>query len=211
MIQCLSLNPLSQIRVFAMAMALGMLAAPGLSAQICRGGTDESPGWLAVGYGRASGNASVIGADFAWRLSQSFSVFGDGDRTAYPAPNPRRNRLAIGGAFTVIRWNATDVCLTAAIERERITNLTIMRVPVGVALGWSTTFANGRARLGLHAEPFLVYTRESIATFARTSHFVSGRTGLVVGYHRLMLGLEHERAFDEDARWHTRARLGFAF
>jgi hypothetical protein len=204
-------HPVNRIRVFAVAAALSVLATPGLFAQVCLGGTDASPGWLAVAYGRASGNATLTGADFAWQLSRSFAVFGDGDATAYPAPDPRRDRLALGGAYTVIRSNAVDVCLTPAVERERIADLTIVRVPVGVALGWSTTFANGRARLGLQVEPFFVYSRKSIATFARTSTLVSGRTSLVLGYGRLMCGLEHERAFDNDARWHTRARLGFAF
>ncbi|HEX9886041.1 MAG TPA: hypothetical protein VGA70_06115 [Longimicrobiales bacterium] len=208
MIRWLSLGLSSQTRVCALAMALGIFAAPGLSAQVCRGGTDVSPGWIAVGYGRASGNASVIGADFARRLSQSFSVFGVGDLTAYPAPGPRRSRLGIGGAFTMIRSNAVDVCLTAAIERERITNLTVLRVPVGVALAWSTTFASGRARFGLHAEPSLVYTHKSIATYTHTSGPLSGRIGMVIGFRRLIGGLEFVNAFDNDAKWNARVRLG---
>jgi hypothetical protein len=194
-----------------MAMALSVLAAPALSAQVCLGGTDASRGWLTVGYGRAAGNGAITGADFAWRLSRSFAVFGEGDATAYPVPDPARHSLSLGGAYTLIKSNTAAVCLTANVQEERIADLTIVRVPVGVSLGWSTTFANGQERLGLQVEPLFGYSRESIAMFAHTSGFVSGRTGLVLGYGRVMFGLAYERVFNDDSRWRTRARLGVAF
>ncbi len=197
--------------VFVLALGLGVLTAPDLAAQVCRGGTEVSPGWAAAEFGRASGDAIVMGADFAWRFSESFSLFGEFGTTAYPDPDPRRNRRAIGGAYTVIRSTHVDVCLTAAIEGERIANLDIVRVPVGVAVAWSRTFADGRARWGLQAEPFLALTHKSIASYTHRSAPLSGRIGLVIGYRRLIGGLEYENAFDNDAKWNARVRLGFAF
>ena len=192
-------------------MALSVLTAPALSAQVCLGGTDASRGWLTLGYGRAEGNGAITGADFAWRISRSFAVFGEGDATAYPAPDAARHSLLFGGAYTVIKSNAVAACLTADVQEERIADLTIVRVPVGVSLGWATTFANGQERLGLQVEPLFGYSRESIAMFAHASGLVSGRAGLVLGYGRLMFGLAYERVFNDDSRWLTRARLGVAF
>jgi len=193
-----------------MAMALSVLAAPGLSAQACLGGTDASRGWLAVGYGRASGDATVTSADFAWRLAGSLAVFGEGDATVYPAPDPRRHRLSLGGAYRVIRSSAVAVCLTSAFEQERIGDLRVVRVPIGVSLGWSTAFANGKKRLGLRVEPLLGYARESIAMFSHARGIVGCRTGLVLGSGRLMFGLAYECAFSDDSAWRMRARFGVA-
>jgi len=207
----ISLGSGDQIRAFALALALSLVATTSLSAQVCRTAVTEFPRWLAVEYGRASGEAQVIGADVSWHLSESLSLFGDAGITAYPAPAPHRDRLAIGVAFIALTGSQAAACPTIAIEREQISNLTILRVPVGVIVAWSATHSDGQRHLGLHAEPFLVYTRKSIAQWTHTSGLLSGRVGMVLGYRRFFGGIEYENAFDDDAKWNARARLGLVF
>ncbi len=182
-----------------------------LGAQVCIGGTSASPGWLALSGGRAYGNASMIGVDVARSISRTVALFADGGRTAYPAPDPHRDRLALGVAFTFAEFDHVGICLTPGVEGERIGDLRVVRLPVGVSLGWSSASHDGQRRFGAKVEPFFVYSRETVAMFSHTSRLVSGRAAIVGSYHRWLLGLEHEDAFDRDARWHTRIRFGMAF
>jgi hypothetical protein len=181
-----------------------------LGAQVCIGGTTTSPGWLAVSAGRASGNASVVGADFAWQFSRRLALIGNGRVTEYPAVDPRRDHVALGVAVTFAEWDHVGICLTPGYQIERIGDLHVVRVPVGVSIGWSATSRDGVRRLGFRVEPFAVYSRESVAMFTNTSRFVSGRASIVGSYRRWLLGVEHEDAFDGDARWNTRIRFGYA-
>lgn len=205
-----------RVRVRALQMAAGVLAtgtlvAAPLAAQVCLGNTGTSPGWLALSYGSAAKDASVRGMDAGWQMSRAFTVFGDGSVTAYPQPDPRRDRLAIGAAYTFARSERFGACLTPGIESERIGDLHVMRVPVGISLGWTTTFGTDLLRLGIRAEPFFVYSRGTIAQFSRSSSFVSARAAVVFSVQQLFVGIEQEQAFDGDARWHTIGRIGFAF
>ena len=197
--------------VSAGILAISLLVAEPLAAQVCLGSTEASAGWLALSYGRASQGANVPGIDAAWQPTRTLAVFGDVNTTVYPHPDPQRSRLAIGGAYSFARSERFGVCLTPGIEGERIGDLNVLRLPVGVSLGWTTTFNTGERRLGFRVEPFYVYSRETIALFAHTSNFVSGRAAVVFGVRRLFVGLQHEQAFDGDARWHTIGRIGFAF
>lgn len=199
------------LRAPAWSLAIGLLGTSPLTAQVCLGSTEESSGWIAAEYGRAAERANVMGVDAGWQLSQTLALFADGRITAYPRPDPRRDRLALGAAYTLKRSPRFGVCLTPGIERERIDDLRVIRVPVGVSLGWATTFDSGRRRLGFRVEPFFVYSRDKVARFTHTSHRVSARAAVVVGFRRFLLGLEHEEAFDNDARRHTFARIGFIF
>ncbi len=192
-------------------LAAALLVTAPLSAQHCLGNTETSSGWIALALGRAAEDASVSGLDAGWQLSRTFAVFGDGSATAYPDPDPPRNRLAIGAAYTLARSERFGVCLTPGIAGERIGDLQLWRVPIGISIGGTTTLGAERPRLGFRVEPFLVFSRESIAQFSGTSRFVSGRAAVMVGVRRFLIGLEHEQAFDGDARWHTIGRIGYAF
>jgi hypothetical protein len=193
----------------ATILALSVLGMREIGAQVCLGGNATSSLALAVAYGRAFGAASLVGADLAWQLSPSFTLTGDVDVTAYPTPTPARKRVALGVATPIYQSGNIAACLTPGVELERIGELHTVRVPLGISLGWGTTFSDGHGRLGLRVEPFVVYGRERVEMFTRSRGYATGRAGLVFGYDRLMLGLEHERAFDNDARWHTRLRFGF--
>ena len=194
----------------ALLVTAPLVTAP-LAAQVCLASTEASPGWIALAYGRAAKDASVTAIDAGWQFSRTLAVFGDANVTAYPKPDPQRNRLAIGAAYTFARSERFGACITPGVEDERIGDLHVLRVPVGVSLGWTTTFDTGQRRLGFQVEPFFVYSREMIAQFSHTSRFVSGRVAVVFGVRRLFVGLQHEQAFDGDARWHTLGRIGFAF
>jgi hypothetical protein len=206
--------PAASVRIampFLVAAVLAItLPIRSLGAQVCVGGTTTSPGWLAVSAGRASGNASVVGADFAWQFSHRLSLVGNGRVTEYPAVDPRRDHVALGIAYTFAEWEHVGICVTPGYQIERIGDLHVARIPVGVSIGWTALSRDGVRRLGVRVEPFFVYSRESIAMFSQTSRFVSGRAGVVGAYHRWLLGLEYEDAFDHDARWNTRIRFGYA-
>lgn len=193
------------------ALATGMLMTAPLAAQACLGNSAGSPGWFALSYGRAAKDASVRGVDAGWQISRAFTVFGDGNVTAYPDPDPARDRLAIGIAYALARSERFGVCLTPGIEGERISDVHVLRVPIGISLGWTTTPRAGRPRLGVQVEPFWVYSRETIAEFSSTSHFVSVRAAVVFSIQQLFIGIVHEQTFDGDAQWHTIGRIGFAF
>jgi hypothetical protein len=206
------------VGALALSVGLSLMAATEGLAQKCYGEPVEFPRSLAIEYGRASGNAHVLGADLVWRLSETFSVFGDGGVTAYRSPDPRRDRLGVGVTVTalsrgdtVLKRGSISFCPSLAIEGERITILTDVRVPVGVIVAWSRTSTDGRTRFGLSAEPFVVYTGKSVSEWTHTSGLISGRAGLFIGYRRLLGGIEYENAFDNDAKWNARLRLGFAF
>jgi hypothetical protein len=187
-----------------------VLAAPGAGAQVCLGGSPVSRGWIAVAHGPASGAATIIGADFAWKLPRSFALYGDGGVTRYPASDPARKRLALGLAYAVRTSEQSAICLVSGIESQRIGDLHVSRVPVGVSAGWNRSFSNGRGTLGLRLAPLLAFSRESIANYTHDWAYAISRTGVVLGYDRLIFGVEHEHAFDNDARWNVRARFGFA-
>lgn len=189
--------------------ALTALVASTLGGQVCLGGTEDSSLSMGIAFGRAAGAATLVGADIAWQGSPSYALVGDLDVISYPRPEPARKRLAMGLAYTAWRSGNVAVCLTPGIELERIGERHSVRVPFGVSMGWGTTFSDGHGRLGLRLEPFVVYGHESVEMFTRSRGFMNGRTAIVLGYDRLSLGIEHEHAFDNDARWHTRARIGF--
>ncbi len=190
-------------------MALTACTASGIGAQVCLGGTEDSSLAMGVAFGRAAGGATLAGADFGWQMARAYALVGDLDVIAYPRPQPARKRLALGLAYTALRSGNVAVCLTPGVEWERIGERSSARAPFGISLGWGTTFSDGHGRLGLRLEPFVVYAHETVEMFTRSRGFMNGRTGIVLGYDRLSLGIEHEHAFDNDARWHTRARLGF--
>jgi hypothetical protein len=182
-----------------------------LGAQVCIGGTSDSRGWLAFSVGRADGSATTVGADVAGQISRRVALVGESSVTAYPTPDPRRERLALGIAYRFAAFDHFGLCLTPGVAVEQIGDLSVLRLPVGVSLGWSTTSQNGHKGFGVRVEPFFVYSRETIAMFSHTSRVMSGRAAIVGSYRGWLLGLEHEEAFDRDARRHTRVRFGFTF
>lgn len=197
--------------MIARSLFLLLLIASPAEAQVCLGGTEESAGRIAIAVGRAAEGASLVGGDFAWQLAPSVAVFGDGDVTVYPNPFPHRDRLAIGVAFLIAVTPRVSVCFTPAIETERIDEFHVRRIPLGLAVGWWMPLSGDERRLEMTVEPFFVHSHEWIGGFARQSNFVSGRAGIVRVVRRVLLGAEYEQAFDDDARWHLRARLGVTF
>lgn len=198
-------------RTMAAMVVAGLLAAAPLAAQVCLGHPAASTGWLALEIGRAAKDANVRGVDAGYRLSRRLTLFADARLTVYPRPDPERERLAMGAALTLVRSSRFAACLTPGIEGERISDLGVLRVPVGLAVGWTSTADTGRRRLGLRVEPFFVYSRETIAQFSHTSSYLSVRAAVVYGVRRWFVGIEHEWSRDDDARWHTLGRIGYAF
>jgi hypothetical protein len=103
------------------------------------------------------------------------------------------------------------VCPTVAVEAGRIEDLRLQRYPIGVALGWWMPLQRPDHSIGATIEPFYVHQREQIDRFVHRSDFVSGRVGVVFAMRRLLTGLVFEHAFDADARWNARARVGFTY
>lgn len=198
-------------RTAAVALATGLLMTVPLVAQVCLGNPAASSGWLALELGRAAKEANVRGLDAGYRMSRRLTLFADARITAYPTPDPEREHLAMGAALTLARSSHFAACLTPAVEGERISDLGVLRIPVGLALGWTSTSDTGRRRLGLRVEPFFVYNRETIDRFSHTSSYVSVRAAVVFGVRRWFVGIEHEQTLDGDAGWHTLGRVGYAF
>jgi hypothetical protein len=197
-----------QLWLAATLVALGAVTLP---AQVCRGIIAQAPGSFALTYGRAGGGANVRGADIAWRFDQGLLVYADANSSDYPRSDPARGRIAVGVGLEAIERGRFGLCTTVSYERERMQDLLVQRMPIGVALGWATRLAGDARSMGVSLEPFYVHGHERIERFEHASNFISVRAGLVYVVRGLLLGLDHENAFDADARWHTTARIGFTF
>jgi hypothetical protein len=193
------------------AAGLVALGAATLPAQVCRGIIAQPPGSFALTYGRAGGAATVRGADIAWRFDQGILVHADANSTEHPLSDPPRGRVAAGVGLEAIERGRFGLCATVSYERERMQDLLVQRMPIGIALGWATRLTGDARSLGFTLEPFYVHGHERIERFDHSSNFISVRAGLVYVVRGLLLGLDHENAFDADARWHTTARIGFTF
>lgn len=151
--------------------SLAALASP-IDAQVCRGVASESPVWFAMQYGRAAKHASVHGADISWQLDQGLLLFTDANVTMYPQPDPARGRVAVGMGIEVGEFRGVGVCTTFGFERERIGDLQVQRIPIGIALGWSRPLAGVARRIGFTVEPFYVHgtSGSSASATRRTSY-----------------------------------------
>jgi hypothetical protein len=198
-------------RILGVALAVLPVSATAVTAQHCRGAAPDRPGWVAVAIGRAAESANLFGADIAWRTQRGLLGFADAGLTAYPRPDPGRWRGAVGIGVDAVHREGFGICPTVAIEREGMEDFRVQRIPIGVAVGWTKPLDGDQRHVGVTLEPFFVHQRVWIERFGRTSNFVSGRAGVAYGVRRLVTGLVFEHAFDEDARWNARARVGITF
>lgn len=195
----------------ALLLSLTALGASLLSAQVCRGIAIDTPGWFALELGRAAESATVHGAGISWQFDQGTFVFASANVTSYERSLPPRGRAAAGAGFPLAKRNRFEVCATLGSELERIGDLRVKRIPVGLAMGWAKPLPGISRGIGLTLEPFVVHQDEHIRRFAHTSNFLSARTGVVYLRRGWLWGVTYEHAFDADARWNAIARVGFTF
>jgi hypothetical protein len=195
----------------ALLLSLTALGASLLSAQVCRGIAIDTPGWFALNVGRAAESATTHGADISWQFDQGTFVFASANVTSYERSLPARGHAALGAGFPLAQRNRFSVCATLGSELERVGDLRVKRIPVGLAMGWAKPLPGISRGIGLTLEPFVVHQDERIRRFAHTSNFLSARTGVVYLRRGWLWGVTYEHAFDADARWNAVARVGFTF
>jgi hypothetical protein len=195
----------------ALLLSLTALGASLLSAQVCRGIAIDTPGWFALELGRAAESATVHGAGISWQFDQGTFAFASANVTSYERSFPPRGRAAAGAGFPLAKRNRFEVCATLGSELERVGDLRVKRIPVGLAMGWAKPLPGRSRAVGVTLEPFFVHQDEHIQRFAHTSNFLSARTGVVYLRRGWLWGVTYEHAFDTDARWNANARVGFTF
>jgi len=180
-------------------MVLVVLGAPApAGAQLCQGVPLGSGAAAVTAFlGVADAASSGAGGAVSYQLGAPLALSAGYHRTRYDgsdaAVSSLRGGVSVQGAsFDDVGAVHVAICAAAGAARDRVGDLTILSVPVGVAAGLALPLAP-RTHAVLHVEPRVVFTRREVAGFSRSTRFMGVRGGATLAWRGLFAGVAHER------------------
>lgn len=165
--------------------------------------------WAALETGRTESSATLFGGEMGWDIGDQVAVFAGGETVRFASGDPARNR---GRAGVLFRLPVPGmVCLTGAVEHDRLGELRATSVPIGLWVGGNLARPDSDWRLVPFVEPQMAYRRASIPGFHEAGGQYSMRAGALIGWGRVHATIRYEKSLGVDLGSSLRARIGLRF
>jgi hypothetical protein len=180
-----------------------------VAAQVCLTGQENGSGWAAVHSGRTNTSHTLYAAEIAWQVRPNWSVSAMGEEMHFEPGDPIRRSGSLG---VTVRLPALQLaCVTGGVSRDRVGDLRVTTVSVGILLGLNLTSARSDWRVIPFVEPRTGYRRTSVAGFHDDSAVGTLQAGILVGRGRFFGDVRLEKMFAYNESSELRVRLGASF
>lgn len=210
------MKPARRRRAFArsvtLAGAFALCAAGEAIPQACRRTSDIPPGWLALNLGWRSTPAAVGAAEIGRRFAIGLDVSA-GLEVARFDPGDFDLASVWAGATYLLQGLPLPLatCLAAAVEQERIGDLRVLSIPVGVVFGRDPAPSVERWILVPQIEPRITFRHASVRGFTRDRPAFTVLGSALFRRLDLFAGPVAEWVPSGHPEWIVHARFGVAF
>lgn len=193
-----------------LALAGTILLPQKLSAQACLAAPQSARGWLGARVARTSLRHNLAGAEVGLRVGRWLTARAEADLVRFDEQSPARRRARAGVVVGSRQW-PVPVCVTALGSITKMGDLSIVSVPIGIAVGWEMPLTGGSSNLTSYLEPRLAYRRASLVGFHSVSAPFSLAGGAGFGRGRMHVGADFEWEPAEGRFWAAGLRVAAGF
>jgi hypothetical protein len=202
--------------------AMAALPAHRLAAQECLRPTGTKSNWAALGSGLAAGSHRAATLEVGRNFTPDLAAFAETDALIWNRGGellPSRRSTRVTGVYRFhsatkesdTMLDALALCVTAAPERVRVGDLTVLHIPVGVVMSTEWQSASGQWRVMPYVEPRLGYRRGMVQGFSQSSGAIALRAGATAGIDRYFGGFSVHTPLTGGDAWTARLRFGLEF
>jgi len=195
-----------------LAGAFALLATREAIPQACRRTSEAPPGWLALDLGWRSTPAGLGGVEIGRRFPIGLDVFAGLEVARFDPGDFDLASVRAGGSY-LLKGLPLPIatCLAASVERERIGDLRVLSIPVGVVFSRDLAPSEERWILVPQIEPRITFRHASVRGFTRDQPAFTVLGSALFRRVDLFAGPVAEWVPSGHPEWVLHARFGVAF